>query len=518
MTLASIGMMLVFAIDYPMEVAAKKQVAREQIRADYQWLKSDLDKQTKQLKDFFIQSDTLDPSCSSTTLLALRQAHFHISNVAEFGVVNPDGYLTCTSWGAPPEPIKTIGPKPVKSQQLRYFGPIHTNYIGEAALVIAKTRSDGFEINALLPQPLLSRKINELDRPYDFVALVDAKLGVPITIVGGYTLPLDYDLFPLTKTTELNDHRFDDTHQHYLLAEPVKDIPSLALVVAVNVDTLYRGVYTPPLASISLYVFVFVLLFFFSKAYHQNYRSRKNELINHLNSGDFINFYQLIWNANTKQFAGVEVLVRLNHPLEGVLTPNRFLPDIESNNLNLALTYAVIENITEDLVQLTRWHPTLKVNINITGEHLKDDKFKQLALELNTQIPHLVLEITENELIESDDTEVIETITLFREQGVRVAIDDFGTGYAGLQYLKSLPFDILKIDQSYTAAIGTNSQLAILLDALIELAKKLEIDIVAEGVETQAQADYLLAKEVYFHQGWLYHKAQGIEQLISKKL
>ena len=185
---------------------------------------------------------------------------------------------------------------------------------------------------------------------------------------------------------------------------------------------------------------------------------------------------------------------------------------------DLALTYAVIENITEDLVQLTRWHPTLKVNINITGEHLKDDKFKQLALELNTQIPHLVLEITENELIESDDTEVIETITLFREQGVRVAIDDFGTGYAGLQYLKSLPFDILKIDQSYTAAIGTNSQLAILLDALIELAKKLEIDIVAEGVETQAQADYLLAKEVYFHQGWLYHKAQGIEQLISKKL
>jgi sensor c-di-GMP phosphodiesterase-like protein len=251
----------------------------------------------------------------------------------------------------------------------------------------------------------------------------------------------------------------------------------------------------------------FLLLFLLVKNYQKYYQSRKSQLKDAISQGQVTNFYQLIWDTRTRGFIGTETLVRLNDPIEGILTPNLFLADIEANNLLKEMTYEIIKTLIQDAEVLTQQHKIKKVNINITGEHLKDAHFKTLILELNQLIPLLVLELTENELLEFDNQQVMQTIQDFKAEGILLAIDDFGTGYAGLQYLKSLPLDIIKIDQSYVAAIGTESQLATMLDALIELAKTFKIDVVAEGVETQAQADYLVDKGVYLHQGWKYHKA-----------
>ena len=251
----------------------------------------------------------------------------------------------------------------------------------------------------------------------------------------------------------------------------------------------------------------FLLLFLLVKNYQKYYQSRKSQLKDAISQGQVTNFYQLIWDTRARGFIGAETLVRLNDPVEGMLTPNLFLADIEANNLLKEMTYEIIKTLIQDAEVLTQQHKIKKVNINITGEHLKDAHFKTLILELNQLIPLLVLELTENELLEFDNQHVMQTIQDFKAEGILLAIDDFGTGYAGLQYLKSLPLDIIKIDQSYVAAIGTESQLATMLDALIELAKTFKIDVVAEGVETQAQADYLIDKGVYLHQGWKYHKA-----------
>jgi len=513
--IASISVLLVILIDYPLEVLSKKAFLRSQVEVDFNWFKSDLNKQLKQLDDFFIENDNLTPSCTPTTLLVLRKAHFNIQNIAELGIRDPKGNLICNSWQKFETPMKTSGIKPPKTKKLRFFGPITANFIGETALIIAKTRSDGYEINALLPQSLLNRRINELDRNYSYVATVDSIKGKVVTVVGEYTLPVNYPLFPLTKPIAVKGVIFDDAKKHFLIIEPLKYLPRLALMIAIDESVLYEGVYYPSLSHISFYAAIFILLVIFIEVYQQNYQSRKSELRNYLKQDRFVNYYQLIWDSNTKEFVGAETLVRLNHPIEGILTPNRFLPDIESNNLNISLTYAVIKNLITDSPELIRWDSNIKININITGEHLKDFYFKQLVFSLNEVIPHLVLELTENELIDLDDQEVIQTMQDFKAKNILIAIDDFGTGYAGLQYLKSLPLDILKIDRSYVSAIGTESQLATLLDALIELAKTIGIDVVAEGVETQVQADYLLSKGVFLHQGWLFHKASPVNDVVG---
>ena len=506
-------MLIVFAIIYPREVTDKKQAAINQVKSDFNWLLRDLNQQLIQLNDFFIEQDKLDVQCTEHTLLELRKAHFKIPNIAEFGIMDPEGDLICTSWQKLEKPINTSGPKPLKSSELRFFGPIHTSFIGESALVIAKTRSDGYEINALLPQSILHHQLEDLDRPYDYIVIADSKTGVPISKVGQYSLPVKQSIIPIEHVLTLKSSEFDDGHSHLLVADTLKYLPGLSLLLAIEEGQLFKHVYYPSLSSLLIYLVAFILFFSLIFNYQKYYQSRKSQLKDAITQGHVTNFYQLIWDERAKQYVGAETLVRLKDPIEGMLTPDLFLPDIESNNLIKEMTYEVIKSLIKDAQALSKRLNIEKVNINITGAHLKDDYFKTLILELNQIIPVLVLELTENELVELDNRQVIDTIKDFKDQGILLAIDDFGTGYAGLQYLKSLPLDIIKIDQSYVAAIGTDSQLATMLDALIELAKTFKIDVVAEGVETTAQAEYLVEKGVYLHQGWRYHKACSLKEI-----
>ena len=137
-------MLTVIAILYPREISSKKLTAVAQVRSDFNWLNRELNQQIEQLKDFFITHDNLDAQCTEQTLLELRKAHFKIPNIAEIGIMNPEGELVCTSWKKLEQPIRTAGPKPPNTSELRFFGPIHTSFVGESALVIAKTRSDGY--------------------------------------------------------------------------------------------------------------------------------------------------------------------------------------------------------------------------------------------------------------------------------------------------------------------------------------------------------------------------------------
>lgn len=511
---ATLGTIITIALIYPEEIANKKKAARTHIQTEFNWLKKDFNAQLKQLSEFFNAQQTLDVNCQESTLLTLRKGHFQIPNVAEFGIVNPKGELVCTSWGKVNPNINDIsGPKPISPGQLRFFGPAHSSLIGEAALVIAQTRADFFEINALLPQSILNGHLEELDSRYTFAAIVHTETGVPLSIVGKYSLPVKQQLFPLKTYIAQDGSTFDDLSKQFLIAEPLSNLPSLSMMIAIKHDELYKGVYSPSAINILLFIACFAGLFFLTKSYQELYRSRKSKLLHALQTGQFINYYQLIWDANKKMYIGMETLARQVHPVEGLLSPDRFLPEIEQNNLNIPLTCAVIENLYNDFNHGAIPLNDMKVNINITGEHLKDTDFHDKVIKLKSLIPHLVLELTETELVELDNSTVISAIEKFKAHNILLAIDDFGTGYAGLQYLRQLPFDILKIDRSFISAIGTESHLSKMLDALIDLANKLNLDIVAEGVETKEQADYLKNKDVHLHQGWLYHKASPINKL-----
>lgn len=517
--IATIGTFLIFILLYPRELTENKLTQEKLVQTEFTWFKQEIDALLYQLSNYFEDNEKLSPQCLASDLSVLRRAHFKMPMVAEFGLVDPQGRLICASWGKVFPPKTTASPKPINPGEMRFFGPVHTTLVGEAALVISRTRQDGYELNALLPQSILKSRIAGVNDEFTFAAIVDAQTGVPLSIVGDYSLPVKGNsLLPIEKNITLKQQQLDNLANHLLIAEPLAKLPQLAFVLAIEDDVLYGKHFLPSITTVIILFVSFTGLFLLVSSYQEIYKSRKSKLLHAMQTGQFVNFYQLIWDSNQQKYVGAETLARQVHPLEGLLTPNRFLPDIEKNGLSVELTMAVMKNLSQDISTLLERHQNLKVNINITGAHFKCNEFLKEVETLKEKIPHLVLELTETELVELDDERVIHAIQYLKDLGVKLAIDDFGTGYAGIQYLKQLPFDILKIDQSFVASIGTQSQLRKILDGLIELAKNLDLDIVAEGVETEEQAQYLIQNGVTLHQGWLYHKATSLNAIINRKL
>lgn len=151
--------------------------------------------------------------------------------------------------------------------------------------------------------------------------------------------------------------------------------------------------------------------------------------------------------------------------------------------------------------------PHFHIAVNIAAEHLSSAELlpdvQAFAAQVAASQPLVVLEITERSLI-TDNGQARRNIDALRAQGVRVAIDDFGTGHCSLSYLQKFPVDYLKIDQGFVQAIGSAGEEAPVLDAIITLAHRLGLSVVAEGVETGYQFDYLKARGVAFIQGYLF--------------
>lgn len=224
---------------------------------------------------------------------------------------------------------------------------------------------------------------------------------------------------------------------------------------------------------------------------------------------EFIVHYQPIIALQSGICTGAEALVRWRRPDGTIVRPDLFIPLAEESGLILPITDQVIELVIADLGAWLTQHPDLHIAINLSAQDIKTGRVLdvlQAKLE-NTGIANrqIWLEATERGFMDMQAARA--TIDKARAQGFWVAIDDFGTGYSSLSYLQKLPLDALKIDKSFIDTIGTDSVSSNVTPHIIDMAKTLQLNIVAEGIETQEQADYLLAREVEYGQGWLYSKA-----------
>ncbi|WP_051147579.1 EAL domain-containing protein [Agarivorans albus] len=499
-------------ISYFWIVETSKQQRREAFNHDYQITFNNISHNLKAIDQQFEQLSHVSEQCQEDTLIALRKVHFKISYIAEMGLVSQHGKLLCSSWGKLDPPTDVL--KPINSNVLRYFGPLVLEYTKEPAMVVAKTRPDGSEVNAAIPLEVFRSFIEDTSQSSDIVALSDSQNGTPLFVSGSYSLPLNLNspLFPLQQSKTSGFAQFDDDSNKYFVSEVFPALPGLALVASRPTSELYKGVYCLSLVQLSMYTLLLCCTVFLVYRHRSQRLSQRSRLKLALKNHEFINYYQAIFDTRNCQLVAVEALVRWMHPVDGLRYPDAFLPDIDRYRLQVALTEQVISNLKNDLHSLLAKCPQLKVNINITGQHLKDASFIKQVLSAHADFPNLCLEVTETELVEIDSPQVQQSLQSLKEQGVKLAIDDFGTGYAGLQYLQQLPLDALKIDRSFVVAINTNSPQAKVLDGVIDLALNLNLQIVAEGVENQQQANYLISKGVYLHQGWLYGKPQAINK------
>ncbi|MDR3501624.1 MAG: EAL domain-containing protein [Legionella sp.] len=231
----------------------------------------------------------------------------------------------------------------------------------------------------------------------------------------------------------------------------------------------------------------------------------------------FYPVYQPLFNVELNQYSGVEVLLRWKTKHGEIIMPDSFIMEAEETGLIIPITLQVAEITFKETQDILKSNPLFHLSINICAAHFTQpdffDKFYQLLNDYSIASTQILLEITERNLLDEHNDIYLQRMQELRNKGFSLAIDDYGTGHASLSYLQHFPFSYLKIDKIYVQAIGTKAITELLNDAIIDLAKKINLIIIAEGVETQEQVNYLLKNEVQLLQGWYFSKALSIEPL-----
>ncbi|RMA79680.1 MULTISPECIES: EAL domain-containing protein [unclassified Enterobacter] len=234
---------------------------------------------------------------------------------------------------------------------------------------------------------------------------------------------------------------------------------------------------------------------------------RSTELGLAVRNGEIVPWYQPIVDAGTGEIVGVEILARWEKPDGTVLSPASFIAEAESSELIIALTRRLTERAACELPSLLQSQPCWHVGFNVTQAHLQKDSFITECLSFTSAFPpgsiSLTLELTEREPFGNSEA-IRNRLEQLHASGMAIALDDFGTGYSNMEYLSRLPVDIIKLDRVFVSRIGQGAAAEQLLLSLIDLAYVLNLKIVAEGVETEAQANWLRERGVYWQQGFYY--------------
>jgi len=236
-----------------------------------------------------------------------------------------------------------------------------------------------------------------------------------------------------------------------------------------------------------------------------------------LQNQEFLLYYQPQVNEQGA-LMGVEALLRWKHPVRGMVSPAEFIPLAEESGLILPLGRWVLEEACRQLViwQADPSRSHLTVAVNVSARQFRQQDFVNQVLEVlnasGAQPRRLKLELTESMLVD-DIEDIIEKMALLRRSGVSFSLDDFGTGYSSLSYLKRLPLDQLKIDASFVRDLLVDKADAAIVRTIVVLGQSLGVSVIAEGVETEAQRDFLMQNGCSNYQGYLFGRPAPADAL-----
>ena len=253
----------------------------------------------------------------------------------------------------------------------------------------------------------------------------------------------------------------------------------------------------------------------------------ETDLRHALERGEFRNFYQPIVALSSGEIAGFEALLRWQHPTRGLLGPDEFIPVAEETGLIRELGWW---NLREACRQISEWravliaYPHLTVSVNLSAKQFLQpnlvEDIRKLLSELALPPESLKLEITESTVM-ADPSAAVEMLQQIKALGIHLAIDDFGTGYSSLSYLHRFPLDTLKIDRSFISGMRDDGEGMEIARTILPMASNLQLDVVAEGVETVQQVTLLKKLHCKYGQGYYFSKplsAEGIMALLEGDL
>lgn len=243
-----------------------------------------------------------------------------------------------------------------------------------------------------------------------------------------------------------------------------------------------------------------------------------------LKNNQFLLHYQPQISLCTNQTVSLEALIRWKHPAWGMISPAEFIPIAESTGHIQAIGVWVLETAIQEFKALQQAYPHVKqIAINVSALQLREPSFmgnlKELLLKYNVSPSFIELEITESLLVDGGD-DMLTKLSNLKEMGVSIALDDFGTGYSSLNYLRSLPINRVKIDRDFISQVEHDSKVHAIVQSIIDLSHRLDLDVVAEGVETIGQLNQLKDWHVDVIQGYYFSRPlnqKSLKEFLQKE-
>ena len=426
-------------------------------------------------------------ACDQQDMEAMRRAAFSTIPVKEIAVIGPDGKTLCNHLGLPPGEREVLSTEPLVGAG-GYRLDIISLPGGERMVRLRRdVGSDHNSISALVPTALFLPQVSTGGGPFSGHARIVTAQGAMIGEVGDRTA--DSESANFTANIKSNKFGFD-----------VEVLSPRARVEAEHADLKWFGLFAAGIIMITVTGFVMLIP-------RRAPRNPVAEIERALEAGEFIPYYQPVVDIRSGQLRGAEVLVRWRKPDGTLVFPGSFIPLIESSDLIDDLTRGLMRTVCIEVGPALGRRPDLKISFNFAGKLFSEPSIVKDVRDIFAGSPikfsQVVLEVTERDPIENF-TETRQTIAALQGLGVRIAIDDVGTGHSGLSYMLKLGVDIIKIDKMFIDAIGTDRNSTTIVETLVDLARNMRMDVIAEGVENFEQVMHLRTLGVRSAQGYVF--------------
>jgi sensor c-di-GMP phosphodiesterase-like protein len=483
----------------------------ETIAADTSQLLDDIDQGLIALSDLSFR-------CTTADVNAMNIMAYDIPEISELGLMRPDGKLVCTSWGPIKPPVEPEIPEP--SHGFSLLGPIEIKLMDRFGLVAIRLREDGSSLGALIHPSILIGRLGADLGEHGFVVLLRRE-DTHLFAWNGNVPEMEM----VESESETGDGStqlralFNDGIERTLFAVELEGYPGIYSVAAASDAWILHDWIRIALILGAVGFGTSIFLIFLLLGMLRRRLSLQGELERSLRRNEFEINYQPVVDLESGRCIGAEALISWIQPGGKVVRPDLFIPLAEDTGLIEPMTEWLMKQIRLEMEGLLADNRDLHIAINLSPVHFESEKILGTSSRIfgssAIQPDQLVYEITERGLIKEDNETARIVMKKLRGRSSRIALDDFGTGYSSLSYVSSFPLDYLKIDKSFVSAIGTDALMSGLVDSIIDMAKRLDLKIIAEGIETPGQDAYLGERGVDYGQGWYYSRAMPAMDFID---
>jgi len=424
-------------------------------------------------------------SCRGDHLDAFRKANLGSSPIKELSVVGPDGQTLCSDLGLAPAERKVLASQRVLERPEVLLEAVRVGDKQEPFLRVRRPAVAGFNsLAALIPSDMLLARVSTRGNLITSNTRMSMANGVVIGEIGSAPDPEKFvgksqssNVYGLTVTTSMQRTTSEDHPDLQMIGASITAI--LALVI---------------------FMFMVVL----------PKRERDNPVIemeNALKAGEFVPYYQPVVDIINGRLRGAEVLMRWRKPDGSVIAPAAFIPLAESSGLITEMTRHIMRAVRDELAETICDRPFMRIGFNLSAHHFNDEvlvaDMREIFEGSSLRLTQIVLEVTERQPLESL-TIARRVIAALQGLGIKIAIDDVGAGHSGLSYMLKLGVDIIKIDKMFIDALGHDTNSTTIIETLVDLARNMRMDIVAEGVENFEQVIALRERGIRAAQGYVF--------------